>query len=71
MAQDESRTMSELFREAFRSYQAQRVNEALAAFRKNAANKNPNGYGPEDVEQLVDEVRGEIAEEKRLAAATR
>jgi hypothetical protein len=64
MAEDESRTMSELFREAFRAYRLQKFELALAKFRSADNDTNPHGYGPDDVVRLVREVRAEIAAEK-------
>jgi predicted transcriptional regulator len=69
IAAEESRTTSELFREAFRTYRAQRVRASLAAFRAAVKEKGHNGYGPEDVERLVDEVRAERAAELRAERA--
>ena len=64
IAKDESRTMSELFREAFRAY---RVERALAALREAAeygASRNPHGYTEEDVPRIVKEVRAEMRAER-------
>jgi hypothetical protein len=60
----EHRTTSELFREAFRAYRAEAIRETFDRFAAEAAAKGHNGYGPEDVERLVDEVRAEMAAER-------
>jgi predicted transcriptional regulator len=67
IAARESRTTSELFREAFRAYRAERAERirlSLDRFLEDAKLKGNNGYGPEDVERLVHEVRAEIGAEK-------
>jgi hypothetical protein len=61
VAAAESRTTSELFREAFRTYRAAQIRASLAAFRAANEDSGHNGYGPEDVERLVHEVRAERA----------
>ena len=64
-AKAESRTVSELFREAFRAYRAERVRRLLDESQREGAAKNHMGYKPEDVERLIHEVRREQeAEEK-------
>jgi predicted transcriptional regulator len=64
LAKKESRTTSELFREAFRAYRTEQLRASLDEFNEAARQKGHNGYGPEDVERLVDEVRAEIWAEK-------
>ena len=59
LAQWESRTMSELFREAFRTYLAQQARSTLDELGKNAAGRNPQGYTEVDVPRLIKEVRTE------------
>ena len=59
VAKAESRTISELFREAFRSYRAQRIRELLEASEREGRRRNHRGYTPEDVETLVHEVRNQ------------
>jgi hypothetical protein len=59
MASDESRTTSELFREAFRAYRAERIKALFEESLAEARAAGNNGYGPEDVERLVDEDRAE------------
>jgi uncharacterized protein YpuA (DUF1002 family) len=65
VAAAEHRTTSELFREAFRSYRAERSRTALAALVAEAQKQGNHGYGPEDVQRLVDEVRAERVTTKR------
>jgi Arc/MetJ-type ribon-helix-helix transcriptional regulator len=64
-ARAENRTTSELFREAFRTYQAQRarkiLRESQTAFRGN----NPSGYTAADVQRLVKEYRAEKRAKKK------
>jgi len=69
LAAEESRTTSELFREAFRKYRAERIRASLDEFNAIAREKGHNGYGPEDVERLVHEVRAERAAELRAGRA--
>lgn len=56
LAKRDSRTMSELFREAFRTYYAQRARRALEEIGEYAASRNP-GYSEADVPRLIKEVR--------------
>jgi hypothetical protein len=49
--------MSEPFREAFRSYDAQQARRTLEEIGQSAASRNP-GYVEADVPRLVTEVRG-------------
>jgi len=56
-AQEESRNISELFREAFRLYEANRLEKDLQALRRSLPSTN---YTPDDVEALVHEVRREL-----------
>jgi predicted transcriptional regulator len=65
VAARESRTTSELFREAFRTYQVERAREAFARLRALAEQSDTSGYGPEDVERLVDEDRAEQWKNRR------
>ena len=64
IAKDESRTMSELFREAFRAYRAERTRQWLEDVRAYASTRNPRGYTEEDVPGLVKEVRAEMRAER-------
>ena len=65
LAARESRTTSELFREAFRTYRAEQLRSILDESNAEARARGYNGYGPEDVERLVDEDRAERAAGKR------
>jgi CopG family transcriptional regulator/antitoxin EndoAI len=56
LAKRDSRSMSELFREAFRSYYAQQARRALDEIGEYAARRNP-GYTKADVPRLIQEVR--------------
>jgi predicted DNA-binding protein len=57
LARRDSRTMSELFREAFRSYDAQQARRTLDEIGEYAASRNPSGYIEADVPRLIPEVR--------------
>jgi len=59
LAQRDSRTMSELFREAFRMYSAQQAQRTLDELGDYAAGRNPNGYTEADVPRLINEVRAQ------------
>jgi predicted transcriptional regulator len=59
LAKKESRTTSELFREAFRAYRAEHLRAILDESNAEGRARGHNGYGPEDVERLVDEDRAE------------
>ena len=59
LAAKESRTTSELFREAFRAYRAERLRAILEESNAEARKRGYNEYGPEDVERLVDADRAE------------
>ena len=65
LAARESRTTSELFREAFRVYRAEQIRSSLDEINQAARKMDHNGYRAEDVERLVDEVRTEIWNETR------
>ena len=56
LAKRDSRTMSELFREAFRSYYGQQARRAMEEIGEYAASRNP-GYTEADVPRLIKEVR--------------
>ncbi|HWY21443.1 MAG TPA: ribbon-helix-helix protein, CopG family [Candidatus Acidoferrum sp.] len=56
LARRDSRTMSELFREAFRSYYAQQARRTLEEIGEYAAARNP-GHTEADVSRLIKEVR--------------
>ena len=57
IAKAESRTISELFREAFRTYRSSRVRALLDASQQAGRVTRHMGYKPEDVERLIHETR--------------
>lgn len=59
LARRDSRTMSELFREAFRTYYAQQARVTLQEIGEYAATRNPRGYTQADVPRLIREVRAQ------------
>jgi metal-responsive CopG/Arc/MetJ family transcriptional regulator len=61
LAQQESRNISELFREAFRSYRLERIHRKLDAVRGRVRDRNRQSYTEDDVENLVDEIRTELS----------
>lgn len=63
VAKEESRNISELFREAFRRYRIEKRNAKLDRIRAEVAKRSPSPYTEDDVESLVDEVRRGIYEE--------
>jgi CopG family transcriptional regulator / antitoxin EndoAI len=56
LAKRDSRTMSELFREAFRTYYAQQARRTLEEIGEYATSRNPV-YTEADVPRLIKEVR--------------
>jgi predicted DNA-binding protein len=64
LAKRENRTMSELFREAFRAYDEQQVDRFFTEMHAYAKTRNPMGYTEEDVPRLIDEVRAEMRAER-------
>jgi CopG family transcriptional regulator / antitoxin EndoAI len=56
LAKRDSRSMSELFREAFRSYYAEQARRTLEEIGEYAARRNP-GYVESDAPRLIKEVR--------------
>jgi predicted transcriptional regulator len=65
LAKAESRTISELFREAFRTYRASRIRAVLDASQQEGKSRGHMGYTPEDVPRLIRETRDEFATERR------
>jgi Arc/MetJ-type ribon-helix-helix transcriptional regulator len=65
LAKTESRTMSELFREAFRTYRAQAARKRLMAGIAYAQGRAAHRYTEADVERLVDETRAELRSGRR------
>jgi CopG family transcriptional regulator/antitoxin EndoAI len=66
LAKRDSRTMSELFREAFRAYYAQQARKTLEEIGEYAASHNPGGYTEADVPRLIKEVRSKKATRRRV-----
>lgn len=66
LAQRDSRTMSELFREAFRAYSAQQARATLNELGEYAAGRNPKGYTEADVPRLIQETRTEKPRRRRI-----
>jgi metal-responsive CopG/Arc/MetJ family transcriptional regulator len=66
LAQRDSRTMSELFREAFRTYSAQQARTTLDELGEYAAGRNPKGYTQADVARLIQETRAEKPRRRKL-----
>jgi predicted transcriptional regulator len=61
LAARESRTTSELFREAFRSYHAARLQASLSSQIAQARQKVPGQFTPDDVIRLIAEDRAQRA----------
>jgi predicted transcriptional regulator len=59
LAARESRTTSELFREAFRAYRAERVRELLDSLHAQTRAKGGEAYSQDDIERFIDEDRAE------------
>lgn len=66
LARRDSRTMSELFREAFRTYSAQQARATLDELGEYAAGRNLQGYTEADVPRLIKEVRSEKPPRSRV-----
>jgi predicted DNA-binding protein len=67
LAKRENRTISELFREAFRAYDERRIARFFDEMGEYAKARNPNGYTEEDIPRLVDEVRAEMWAEREAS----
>ena len=63
----ENRTISELFREAFRAYDERQVAKFIDEMGEYAKTRNPHGYTEEDIPRLVKEVRAEMRAEREAA----
>ena len=68
VARQESRNISELFREAFRTYRLERLQRKLAATRAAVTARARSGYTKDDVEELVDEIRAELSSGRKRKA---
>ena len=66
LAQRDSRTMSELFREAFRTYSAQQARRTLDELGEYAEGRNPKGYTEADVPRLIKQTRSEKPRRRRV-----
>ena len=66
LAQRDSRTTSELFREAFRTYSALQARTALNVLGEYAAGRNPKGYTEADVPRLIQQVRAEKPRRRKV-----
>ena len=66
LAKRDSRTMSELFREAFRAYYAQQARKTLEEIGEYAASQNPGGYTEADVPRLIKEVLSKKPTRRRV-----
>jgi predicted DNA-binding protein len=66
LAQRDSRTMSELFREAFRTYSAQQARRTLNELGDYAEGCNPKGFSEVDVPRLIKDVRAEKPRRRRV-----
>ncbi|MGC2617618.1 MAG: ribbon-helix-helix protein, CopG family [Acidobacteriaceae bacterium] len=64
IAKQDSRTISEVFREALRAWQLERASKWLEGVRAYAATRNPKGYTEEDIPRLIQEVREEMRVEQ-------
>jgi metal-responsive CopG/Arc/MetJ family transcriptional regulator len=71
LARRDSRTMSELFREAFRTYYAQQARRTLEEIGEYAAGRNPSGYTEADIPRLIAEARTESRAERSSPRRTR
>jgi predicted DNA-binding protein len=69
LAKKENRTMSELMREAFRTYNEQQVARFIDEMGEYAKTRNPMGYTEEDIPRLVKEVRAEMRAEREAKLA--
>lgn len=69
IAKNESRTMSEVFREGIRSLQRERIRKILIEGAAYGATRNVKGYTEEDIPRLIKEVRAEMAAERKMRAA--
>lgn len=65
LAKTESRTMSELFREAFRTYRAAAARKRLLEGNVYAQGRSGHAHTEADVEGLVDETRAELIAGRR------
>jgi metal-responsive CopG/Arc/MetJ family transcriptional regulator len=69
LAARESRTTSELFREAFRLYRAERIRTSLNGQLAQAREKSQGQYSPDDVVRLIAEDRAQRAASRKRERA--
>ncbi len=69
VAKEESRTISELFREAFRGYLVDRAHKELDKTRAEVLARHSTPYTEDDVEGFVDEIRAEMYGERMKSIA--
>ncbi len=68
VANEESRNISELFREAFRSYRLEKMHKRLADIRAEAAKRVTQHLTEEDVEAIIDEIRSDRFKKRKRTA---
>jgi hypothetical protein len=68
VADEESRNISELVREAFRTYCIEKMHQRLAQIRAEAAKRTKTQYTEKEVESLVDEIGGRNFRKRKNAA---
>jgi predicted DNA-binding protein len=66
LARRENRTVSELFREAFRAYDERQVGKFIDEMGEYARTRNLQGYTEADIPRLIDEVRAEMRTEREV-----
>jgi metal-responsive CopG/Arc/MetJ family transcriptional regulator len=64
-ARQDGRSVSELFREAFRTYRMEKIRKHMDEDLEYSRQRNTHGYTPDDVERLVHEVRAERERERK------
>lgn len=67
-AKEEDRNISELFREAFRTYRHDRMRRRLEEIRAEAAKRTAQRYTEDDVVAIVDEIRSENFRKRKKTA---
>jgi metal-responsive CopG/Arc/MetJ family transcriptional regulator len=60
LAAREQRTLSELFREAFRVYRAQQLKRASEEAAQNASTSNRSGFKEQELTRIAKELRAEL-----------
>jgi metal-responsive CopG/Arc/MetJ family transcriptional regulator len=67
IAREESRNISELFREAFRTYRLERIRRRLDQDNAYAGTRAAKQYTEEEIEEFVDQIRAErfVARKRR------